>query len=174
MKVIGRIGVVLAGYGLAAGVASGAVALNAAAQRGVDRSGGMSAFGDLVLFLGVFAVAAIPASSAGLYFLRGQGWFWSALAVLGPAIALTGILAAVLFLGSSGRAAGESMIGVLSLYAVLRILAAPFCASVFLLAGIFAPKRPWRLALLFAATVEAAAFCAVVLGVLLRAAGSGS
>ena len=170
MKAAGRIGVVLAGYILAAGVASCAVALNAATQRGVDRSGGMSAFGDLVLFLGVFAVAAIPASSAGLYFLRGQGWFWSALAVLAPAIALTGLIASAIFLGSSGRATGsDSMIGVWSLYSVLRILVAPICAIVFLLAGIFAPKRPWRMALLFAATVEGAAFGAVVLGVLLRA-----
>jgi hypothetical protein len=165
MNTAGRIGVVVAGYVLAAGVASGAVALNGAAQRGVDRSGGMSAFGDLVLFLAVFAVAAIPASSAGLYFLRGQGWFWSSLAALGPAIALTGVAASAIFLGS-----GDA-IGAWSLAAVLRILAAPICAIVFFLAGLFAPKRPWRLALLLAATVEGAAFGAVVLGVLLRAAG---
>jgi len=170
MKIVGRVGVVLAGYGLAAVAASGAVALNAATQRGFDRSGGMSAFGDLVLFLAVFAVAAVPASSAGLYFLRGQGWFWSSLSVLGPAVALTGVVASAIFLGSSGSSAGrDSMVGLWSLYAVLRILAAPVCAIVFLLAGIFAPRRPWRLALLFAATVEAAAFGAVVLGVLLRA-----
>ena len=168
MSTPGRVAVVVAGYGLAVLVACAAVSMNDAAQRGVDRSGRMSVFGDSLLFLGVFAVAAIPASSAALHFLRGQGWFWSGLAALGPAVAVTGVGAAAIFLGASGSG-GEGTMRLWSLYSLLRIVAAPICALAFLLAGIFAPKRPWRLALLFTATVEAAVFGIVVLGVLLRA-----
>ena len=169
MSTPGKFGVVLAGFLCAAAVASAAVAVNAAAQQGVDRSGGMSAFGDLLLFLAVFALAAIPAASAGLYFLRGQTWFWMVLTIAGPVIALTSVAAAVLSITGRGAAAGAGP-PLWSMLAVLRMIAAPICALSFLLAGIFAPRRPWRIALLAAATVEAASFASVVLGLLVQSA----
>jgi hypothetical protein len=169
MSTPGKFGVVLAGFLFAAFVASAAVAANAASQQGVDRSGGMSAFGDLLLFLAVFALAAIPATSAALYFLRGQTWFWVALTIAGPLIAFTSVAAAVLSIAGRG-AAGASGPALWSMLAVMRMIAAPICALAFLLAGIFAPRRPWRIALLAAATVEAASFASVVLGVLVQSA----
>jgi hypothetical protein len=169
MSTPAKIGVVIAGYLFAGFVACAAVALNDAARPGPERSGGMAAFGDSLLFLAVFALAAIPASSTALYFLRGQARFWAVLAVAGPTIALTAVVAAVVSLATRGSASGSGP-SIWSMYAVLRVVAAPLCALAFLLAGIFAPKRPWRIALLSAATVEAASFASVVLTMLVQTA----
>jgi hypothetical protein len=50
----------------------------AAGTIGPDRqtSSGMVAFGDSILFLSVFAVTAIPATGAALFFLRPYPLFW--------------------------------------------------------------------------------------------------
>jgi hypothetical protein len=63
MKPVLKVAIVASGYVLAFLMAAGAVALHAALTResGAQASGGMSAFGDLVLFVAVFgAVALVP------------------------------------------------------------------------------------------------------------------
>ena len=67
----GKVGLVAAGYVVALLIASAGVALYVASTSGPDRKtyGGMYAFGDSLLFLAVFALAAAPATGAALYFL---------------------------------------------------------------------------------------------------------
>jgi len=64
--------IVFTGFVAAALIASGVVALRVATSSGPDRQtyAAMYDFGDSVLFLAAFAVAAIPAAGAALYFLR--------------------------------------------------------------------------------------------------------
>ena len=78
MTTAAKVGLVGGGYLAAVLVAAGVVAAYVAATGGADRQvyGGMYAFGDMLLFLGVFGVAAVPATAAGLYFLRSYPRFW--------------------------------------------------------------------------------------------------
>ena len=72
----GKVGLVVAGYIVAFLITVAFIAVYTAATNSPDRqaSGGMSAFGDSLLFLGVLGMASVPATGAALYFLRrGRG-----------------------------------------------------------------------------------------------------
>ena len=71
MKPVLKIAIVAGGYLLAFLIASLAVALHAALTResGAQASGGMSAFGDLVLFVAVFGAVALVPTGAAVFFL---------------------------------------------------------------------------------------------------------
>jgi hypothetical protein len=72
VKPILKVAIVSGGYLFAFVVAYAAVALHAAltGESGAQASGGMSAFGDLVLFVAVFgAVALVPTVAAFCFFL---------------------------------------------------------------------------------------------------------
>jgi hypothetical protein len=79
------------------------VAIYAASTSGPDpmASSGMYAFGDLLLFLAVFAIAAIPPTGAALFFLRANRLFWRGLLAATLVIALTGLVAALLLFRST-------------------------------------------------------------------------
>ena len=66
-----KLGLVLVGYIVACLVAYGAVYLNDLFMDPtvLQGSGGMSAFGDLILFVGVFGVCALLPTGVGLFFL---------------------------------------------------------------------------------------------------------
>jgi hypothetical protein len=66
-----KVGLVVAGYIVAFMVASAVVAIYVAATSGPDRQtySVMYGFGDDLLFLAVFGVAAVPPSGAVLFFL---------------------------------------------------------------------------------------------------------
>jgi hypothetical protein len=159
-----KVGLVAAGYVGAFLGASAIVATHVAATSGPDRqaSSGMYAFGDALLFLGVFGVFAIPPSGAGLFFLRPYRSFWIALSVAGALVATSG-LAAVINCVAAQTADAGSFLHHWSGYAVLRILAAPLVALAFFLAGVLAPSRSSRIALCAAALVDAAVFVSVAL-----------
>jgi hypothetical protein len=169
-KPIVRVAVVGGGYLAAVLIASAAVAINVAGTSGPDRQGasGMYAFGDSMLFLGVFGIAAIPPTGAALYFLRSWRGFWRPLSVVGLAIAGTGLAAAVLYLVGRGTVPGSTL-QVWAGFSVLRILIAPLLGLAFFLAGLFAPTRPDRIALLIATSMEAVAFGAIALTWMLSA-----
>lgn len=159
MKPIAKVGLVIGGYAGAALVALAAFAVYTAVTEGPDRqaSAGMYAFADGVLFLGAFGVAAVPPTATALFFLRPHRAFWRALAVLAIAVAATALAATASYL--EGRAGSiDSTLSDWSVYAVLRILAAPFLGVAFLLSGLFAPRWSFRVPLLFAAGVEGAVF----------------
>ena len=71
MKPALKIAIVAGGYLLAFILASAAVALHAAlsSESGAQASGGMSAFGDLILFLTVFGAVGLVPTGAALFFL---------------------------------------------------------------------------------------------------------
>jgi hypothetical protein len=159
-----KIGLVAAGYVGAFLVACGIVAVYVAATEGPDRqaSSGMYAFGDSLLFLAVFGVAAVPASGAALFFLRSNRPCWLVLRVAAPVIAGTGLAAFVGYVAAR-TADAASLWHSWSALAELRILAAPLLALAFLLATLFAPGRSSRIALLVATLIEAAVSVSVAL-----------
>ena len=158
-----KFGIVVAGYIIAFAIAALALRIYIAATAGPDRisSGGMYAFGDSVMFLGVFGVAAIPATAAALYFLRPRRGVWLVLSFGSVVIAATAV--ATLTLSIASRSANASaIIQSWAMLVPLRVLAAPLFALFFLLAGVFAPTRSARICLLGASATEMVAFVSVV------------
>ena len=162
VRPVAKAGIVVAGYVAAVAVASLVLRVYIAATSGADRQtyGGMYAFGDSLLFLGVAGVAAIPATGAALFFLRSHRGFWRILSIGGLATAATAILASVLFLAMRATA-GHGPLQSWAMLTPLRILVAPLLALFFLLAGLFAPTRSARLCLASAAAMEVVAFVSV-------------
>jgi hypothetical protein len=158
VKPLTKIAIVVAGYAAALFVAWATVALDDALTDSPDRvaSGGMFAFGMSLLFLGVFAVASIPASIAMLVFLRPHGWFWIAASTVALVIAGIGAVGLTTFWQVPGAARTE-----LERWLILAgasVLIAPVFALLFGLAGLFAPNRHSRFALLGATAIEVALF----------------
>lgn len=162
LKPASRIAIVFGGYILAFVIAAFVLRIYIAATGGPDRqaSSGMTAFGDSMFFVGVLGLAAVPATAAALYFLRGRRLFWVALSTIALLIAMTAIVAVVLSVGSASAAAGGRLSSWFMI-APLRILIAPVLALFWVLAGVFAPTRGLRFALLGAFAVEMMAFVSV-------------
>jgi hypothetical protein len=160
-----KIVVVAGGYAVALVIAFAVVRAHVMATSGPDRQGapGMYGFGDDLLFLGVLAVAAIPAIGAALFFLRPLRAFWRVASLTAIAIAMTAI-AAVLGDLLPLSTDTTTVLGAWSALAPLRILAAPLFGIVFFLSGLFAPTRASRLVFLAATAIEAGVFVWVVLG----------
>jgi len=122
-----------------------------------DASSGMYAFGDAVLFLGIFAVAAVPATCAGLFFLRPFPLFWRISASVALAMAATGVVVLVDFLVTQ-RAAANSFLGGWAMLSPIRVILAPLLAIGVGLGALFAPTRFTRSAFLGAAAIETVIF----------------
>lgn len=156
-----KIGMVVAGYAVAFLFAFAVVAFYAAYVSGPDLgSSGMYAFGDGLLFLAVFAVAAILPTGAALFFFGSSRLFWIALSIIAPATAATGIAALVVYIAERGAESG-SLLHAWSAMAVFRILIAPLFGLTFFLSALFAPNRSARIGPLVAAEVEAMVFVVV-------------
>jgi hypothetical protein len=157
-----RILIVVGGYAFALLAALAVTGAHAVATSGPawQGSSGMLAFGDTALFAGVFAVAAMPATCAALFFLRPVRRFWHVASIVSLAIAATALAVLVYYLASPGTGAA---LGPWSGLALIRILLAPLLSATFFLALLFAPTRPPRLALLAASVIEAGVFVWVAL-----------
>jgi hypothetical protein len=139
----------VAGYVAALIVASAAVVLRVAYTSGRDAqaSSGMYAFGDSLLFIAVFGVAALIPTGAALVFLRPYRRFWHVLSGLGLAVAVTSVVAAALF--AAGRHTVEpSPLATWAALSVLRILVAPLLALTFFVCTLLSPYRVPRLTFL--------------------------
>ncbi|MFN8376036.1 MAG: hypothetical protein U0694_24575 [Anaerolineae bacterium] len=124
-------------------------------------SGGMAAFGDTILFLGIFGLAAVLPTMAALFFLRPYQRFWQILAVVALILTATGIATFIVFLLPQPLEAG-SLLDTWAELSPLRILLAPPFALAFFLGAAFAPIRFSRIAFLCAGVIESAIFvCAV-------------
>jgi hypothetical protein len=156
MKSSLKVGVVAVGYIAASLVASAAVGIRLANTSGPDAqaSSGMYAFGDTLLFVAVFGVAALVPTGAALFFLRPYRHFWRVISVFGLGVAFTGLTAATLF--AIGRHAESSPLAAWAGLSVLRILIAPLLALTFLVCTVFSPYRFPRVAFLTATGMEAA------------------
>ena len=150
---------VVAGYAIALLVALGATQAHQVATSGPAWQGysGMLAFGDSVLFLGVFGLTAVPATGAALYFLRPVRLFWQIASITALAIAATGLAA---FFGYLLFRSAQPASMLVSLTPI-RVLLAPLFGTAFFLGLLFAPSRPGRLAFLAATVIEAVVFISV-------------
>jgi hypothetical protein len=159
VRAISKAGIVLALYAVAALSAAGVVWIYVAVNAGPDRDqyAGMAAFGDMLLFLGTFALASVPATGTALWFLRPVRAFWIALAALGLCSAMSGIVA-LLDYASPHLGAGGMLPEALSALMSLRLLLAPCIGLGWLVAGLFAPSTGPRRILLGAAAVDAVGF----------------
>jgi len=155
-KLFLKVGMVAVGYIAAFLVASAAVAIRLANTSGPDAqaASGMYAFGDVVLFVAVFGVAALVPTGAALFFLRPYRPFWTVISAFGLSIAVTGLAAVAAF--AIGRHAAPSPLATWAAFSVLRILVAPLLALTFLVCAVFSPYRFPRLALLAGTVMEAA------------------
>jgi hypothetical protein len=170
MSPLAKIGVVVAGYVGAFALASAAVVVNDAAMDPVTQQSGMAAFGDSLLWLGVFGVCAVPPTGAALFFLRPHPRFWRVLCGIALFIAATGAIAVLgYFVGRT--AAKDTALYYWSASSVLRLLLTPLFGLLFLLACVFAPGRAFRLGLLVATLAEVAGFICFVLGLAMSFAG---
>lgn len=134
-----------------------AVAAVGAFGAGAEASSGMAAFGDSLLLLAVFGVAAVPAAGAALFFLRPHERFWQGAAIVALAVAATGVGALAAY--SSGREVDAgSVLAAWSALSPLRLLAAPLFSLAFFLAAVFSPSRTCRGVLFAAAAGEAVIF----------------
>lgn len=160
MKSSHKIILVVAGYLAACVIASVVVSLYVAATNGPDRQtyGAMYDFGDSLLFLGVFALAAIPASGAALFFLRPFHTLWRIASVGALVIATTGLAALAAFLVPP-----SARLNTWLELSPLRIFLAPPLAIIFFLSLVFAPTRATRLAFLCASAIEVVVFVWVAL-----------
>ncbi len=159
MKAFVKFGTVLAGYVAAVLAASAVVAVRIADTSGPDRqaSGGMYAFGDGLLFVAVFSAVALVPTGLALYFLRPYRRFWMALSITALTIAFTTILAASVYVMTAHLALPrESPLEMLAAFAGLRMLVSPPLAAALVVAGVIAPSRTSRRALLAAAGIEGA------------------
>ena len=160
MRPFAKAGLVAVGYIAAGAIAWLVVGIYVAASNSPDRQGGMPAFGDSLLFLAVFGLAAVPATGAGLFFLRTRPAFWGTLSVVSLVVASTSLAACLTYVAPTAFDSG-SLPHSWSAFAPLRILVAPLFALFFLLSGLFAPTRSARISLLAASTIEMAVFAYV-------------
>ena len=164
MKALAKVGLVGAGYISAVAIATAVVAVYIAATQGPDRRdyAAMFDFGDSLLFLGVFGLAAVLPTGAALFFLRPYRRFWRLLSIVALVMAATALAAFVAML--AWRAAGgRSGASAWAALASLRILVAPVFGLAFAVSAVFAPSRNPRLALLAATAAEALVFCGYLL-----------
>jgi hypothetical protein len=164
MRAVSKVWLVVGGYVLAGVVAWLVTALYIAVTPSVDRQayGGMSAFGDSLLFLAVFGVAAVPVTGAALYFLRGWPRFWTVISVASLCVAVTAVAAVLAYVSWSPAAIGSAR-ATWSAVAPIRILVAPLFTGLFALAAIFAPSRAARMRLMAAAVIEAVTFVCLLI-----------
>jgi hypothetical protein len=162
-----KIALVIGGYIVAFVAAFAFVSIYVAVTSGPDRQGsdGMYAFGDFLLFLGVFVLSAVPATVAALVFLRPYRPFWRVASILALGIAVTGIAALIGYL-LPGSTNTNAFLGAWSSLSPLRILLAPLCAIAFLLCGLLAPALSYRVAFLSATAIETVVFCSGVVLIL--------
>jgi hypothetical protein len=150
-----KISLVAGGYLMAVIVAAAAVILRVAftSDPNAQASSGMYAFGDCLLFAGVFSAAALLPTAAGLYFLRPYPAFWMVFSWLCLTVAVTSLAAAAIY--QCGRQAAEpSTLSTLASLSMLRVLMAPPLAIAFLLSALLGPSRNPRLVLLVATAME--------------------
>lgn len=157
MRPVAKAGPVVVGLVAAVAIAWLVTDLYDAMSTSPDKQGGMFAFGESLVFLGAFALAAVPATGAGLFFLRSRPVFWVTLSVASLVVASTGVAASLTYFAPQVFQS-TSLLRSWSMFAPLRILVAPVFALFFLLSGLFAPNRSARRSLFAAVTMELVGF----------------
>jgi hypothetical protein len=150
-----KVGVVCAGYLLAfiAGGVAGHLYNARVSALPYDTSGGMYAAGESMSALGAFLVVALAPTSLALWFLRGNGKFWQAVALVSLGFAGAGLLAVLMPLVFHGASNNPVVLGI-ELFSLAHLLGMPLWTVAFVLFALLAPTRPARRLLVAAIGVE--------------------
>jgi hypothetical protein len=156
MRPLTKVGLVAAGYVIALAVALALVYVYVSATSGPDRLtyAAMYDFGDSLLFLAIFGVAALPPTGAAFFFLRPYPSFWRVASMGALAMAVTAVAALFACLA-------PGVFRTWSALAPLRVFLAPLLALLFLLSALFAPTRSFKRAFAIATAIEATLFVSV-------------
>ena len=120
---------------------------------GADNSGGMAAFGDMILFLGAWVFLSIFPTALALYFLRSNEPFWLFFSIGALALSLTGVLWEGLDLVAGiSRSPSAGWWGPLGM---MRLAGSPLLSGGFGLFTLLAPAKRPRLFLALATVIEA-------------------
>ncbi|HEX4825801.1 MAG TPA: hypothetical protein VFV19_15980 [Candidatus Polarisedimenticolaceae bacterium] len=157
MKPAAKVALIAGGYVAAWLAAKAVVAIHGAGRHGAEA---MNVFGDSLYFLAAFGLVALIPTAVALISLRPYPRFWLGLTITGVTLATSGLLAVTAFLLARGGRMGPFMQTAAGL-SVIRILAAPLVTLLLLVAGVTAPTRGWRIALLVSAAVECVGFACV-------------
>ena len=117
-------------------------------------SAGMYAFGDFMLFVAVFGIAALLPTGLGLYYLRPVRFFWTFLAIAALPVVATGPVCAVSVELMRHLRNAPSFLQTGAALGVLQLLGAPLLAAWLLLCACLAPTRFPRWTMLGATIVE--------------------
>ena len=159
MKTVSKVGLVIGGYIAAFGIAWTVDYVLGRLNTSADPNGGMQAFGDMLRFLGLFAVLALFPTVLALYFLRPVEKFWDIFSIAALVIAATGPVAEVMM--GRHHLPPFIMFPVGSL-GLLKILGSPLFCIGFAICALISPSRIARWRLLGAAGIE---FVVIVYGV---------
>jgi hypothetical protein len=146
-----KLGVVLTGYAAALLLTYACFYLLRWIRPSQDSSGGMQAFGDLLLLIGLFGFLALIPTALALYFLRPFEKFWTFFSVASLALAATGPVAA-LMMGRPQQAPWAVLL--VGFFGLLKVLGAPLFGIAFLICAVISPIRRSRWVLLGAALIE--------------------
>jgi hypothetical protein len=161
MKVFVKPSIVLAAYVVAFVVAAGVIHLRELRpqwQAAAQASPGMAAFANFILFVEVFGAAAAAATALAGYFLRPFRRVWTVFATGCVALAVTGLLAAVVVVWTRSLHAELGLWRAFASASELRTFLSPILAPSFLVSVPLAPTWRCRWMLLAAAAMEGAAF----------------
>lgn len=152
-----KIGIVIAGYIFALVGASAAlyVRLLFIDKAAAQAASGMYAFGDDMLFLGMFGFLSLIPTLLAFYFLRPleKLWRWFAAACL--VFAVLGILLTLIGMVINATGAYQNPIGaVVSFFGLLHIFGVPLFFVGFVVLTVLAPSGRSRRLMLFAAAAE--------------------
>src|SRR5215475_5976946 len=170
MRALAKVGLVAAGYMGAFALASAVVAAHIADTSGADRQlyGAMFSFGDDLLFLAVFGVAAVVPFGTALFFLRPYNSFWRVLSRNALVVAATAVAMFFTYLAPNPSDVHGAATAVLAFAGLMRTLISPFFALGCLVATVIVPDRRPRLALLLATAIEGSVFAWIALTWFLR------
>ncbi len=161
MKVFIKLSIVLAAYVVAFVVAAGVVHLRELQpqwQATAQDSPGMAAFADFILFVEALGVAAAAPTALAVCFLHPFRRLCTVFATGCLALAVTGLLAAVVVVWTRSLHAEIGWSRALAAAGEIRTFLSPILAPSFLVSVPLAPTWRCRWILLAAAAMEAAAF----------------
>ena len=170
MRTLAKVGLVAAGYIGAFALASAVVAVHIAATSGADRQqyGAMFSFGDDLLFVAVFGLAAVIPFGIALVFLRPYPSFWRVLSLTALFFAATAVAMFFSYVAPQPSEPQSAARAWLAVAGLLRTVLSPFFGLACLVAAVIAPSRSPRLRLLVAAALEGSVFGPIALTWLYR------
>ena len=153
----GKLGIVLAGYAVAAIVSGVAVGIYDRRFTPADNQamGGMIAGGEMIYGAGVFALVALLPTGLALWFLRRSRRSWSVFSLSCLAFAVIGLASVLTPLVVRPTVASQvPALEIIFLVSLVQMLGSPLWVASFGVFALLAPARDLRWRLLAAAAIE--------------------